>query len=150
MHRKGFRGQFLYPNKHLLLPERKLVQLNVLLFKFSLPEAGTIYNSFSLVLWLVKIHHLMFFSMHYWRQDTRPFWLSALASSPWNSQLLKHGGNPFCSQLNEATHILNTECHMWGVSRAFKLQHVAMFDFVFHIPKQHGEKSILKLLQQTL
>lgn len=50
MHRKGFRGQFLYPNKHHLLPERKLVQLNVLLFKFSLPEAGTIYKSFSLVL----------------------------------------------------------------------------------------------------
>lgn len=60
MHTKGFRGQCLYSNVHLLL-ETELAQLSAVPLKLSLPEAGSIYKSSSLVLWLVKIHHLLVF-----------------------------------------------------------------------------------------
>lgn len=99
MHTKGFRWQFLYSNVHLLL-ETEIAQLSAVPLKFSLPEAGSIYKSFSLVLWLVKIHHLLVFQHALLKTRYKTFWLSALAFSPWNSQLLKYGANPFCSQLN--------------------------------------------------
>lgn len=60
MHTKEFRGQFLYSNMHLLL-ETELAQPSAVPLKFPLPEAGSIYKSFPLVLWLVKIHHLLVF-----------------------------------------------------------------------------------------